>query len=78
MNYKFILLYVTCVNYCNDVNSYKLLQGCEFNNLTLRDGILYYPHDTTSQIRKGMKTQCFHGFRSHETIKYILKGLLQV
>ena len=48
------------------------------NNLTLRDGILYYPHDTTSQIRKGMKTQCFHGFRSYENIKYILKGLLQV
>ena len=59
----------THINYYKEVNS---------NNLTLRDGILYYSHDTTSQIRKGMKTQCFHGFRSYENIKYILKGLLQV
>ena len=48
------------------------------NNLILRDGILYYPHDTTSKIRKCMKTQRFHGFRSYENIEYILKGLLQV
>ena len=59
----------TNVNYYKDVNS---------NNLTLQDGNLYCSHDTTSQIRKGMKTHCFHGFRSFENVKYVLKGLLQV
>ena len=32
----------------------------------------------TSQIRKGMETQCFHGFRSIKNMKYILKRSLQV
>ena len=59
----------THIHYYKDVNS---------NNLTLPDGIIYYSHDTTSQIRKGMKTQFFHELRSFENIKYILKGLLQV
>ena len=40
MNHKFILLYVTCINYCKDLNS---------DNLTLWYGLLYQPPERPSR-----------------------------
>ena len=51
MNYKFVLLYVTCINYCNDVvahiNNFNLVNS---DNLTLRDGILRQPNGIRVRI----------------------------
>ena len=40
MNHKFILLYVTCINYCKDLNS---------DNLTLWYGLPHYPPERPSK-----------------------------